>query len=412
MMLRWSFGILLSLLLFGTTGCLQEALTWTGANFYQADTKAPDTKTGAEMIRDGLNASPRIRVGYLPTPTLGTVFSGPEQLGEHGYRPNFSERNGLVYTCKAGAIDIGHARKAADWTVFLAAKVYRQIMKGQKDEFSYRLYEPSRYYVRVTYPENWKDLTQEQRRRIAYEVSVGVGRYLAFVGVTWHEIVTWFGFKSKGFEPEHDSAFTWEETFSNLFGTHVAILALEDDKHTFNEAMTLAFDRELRKLDAQPARVSKRASESVRGPWFTGDYFFITMKKRNLDLGLDDGYVTPTLIPSVSECEGAEAQPYPVPNLDFAAEYGFEVKFEIEPRIWEGGAILDVACSGGGPRTDRVEPVIHLAPIMSYIRQDALERYGPVPDPPRQAREDVSPLIQSRASADDAISQASRTQTR
>ncbi|MHC4167010.1 MAG: hypothetical protein ACYSWQ_08635, partial [Planctomycetota bacterium] len=65
MMLRWSFGILLSLLLFGTTGCLQEALTWTGANFYQADTKAPDTKTGAEMIRDGLNASPRIRVGYL-----------------------------------------------------------------------------------------------------------------------------------------------------------------------------------------------------------------------------------------------------------------------------------------------------------------------------------------------------------
>jgi len=411
-MLRWLVVALLSLMLLGTTGCLQEALTWTGANFYQADTKAPDTKTGAEMIRDGLSASPRIRVGYLPAPTLGTVFRDREQLGQHGYRPNLSERNGLVYTCKAGPIDTSHARKAADWTVFLAAKVYRQIMQGQEDEFSYKLYEPSRYFVRITYPEDWKDLPPEQRQRIAYEVSVGVGRYLGFMGVTWHEIVTWFGFKSKGFEPEHESAFTWEETFSNLFGNHVAILAIEDEQHTFNEAMTLAFDAELRKLDAQPARVSKRASESVRGPWFTGDFFFITMKKRNLDLGLDDGYVTPTLIPGVSECEGAKAQPFPVPNLDFLSEYGFEVKFEIEPRIWEGDAILDVACSGGGPRPDRVEPVIHLAPIMDYIRQDALRRYGPVADPPRKAREPGPATIQSRADRDHGLSQPSETETR
>ncbi|UCF16162.1 MAG: DUF4056 domain-containing protein [Phycisphaerales bacterium] len=411
MMLRWLAALLFSLLVFGTTGC-QEALTWVGANVYQADTKAPELKTAAELVREGLDASPRIRVGYLPTPTLGTVFSGPNQLGQHGYRPNLSERNGLVYTCKAGPIDIGHARKAADWMVFLAAKVHRQIMKGEREEFSYRLYEPSRYYVRITYPDNWNELPQHERQRIAYEVSVGVGRYLAFVGVTWHEIITWFGFKSKGFEPEHPSAFTWEETFSNLFGTHVAMLALEDDRHTFNEAMTLAFDRELRKLDAQPAHVSKRASESVRGLWFTGDYFYITMKERNLDLGLDDGYVTPTLIPAVSECEGAEPRPFPVPNLDFLSDYGFKIKFEIEPRIWEGSAILDVAYSGGGPRTNRVEPVIHLAPIMNYIRQDALERYGPVPDPQPQAREDTSAGIQPKAQSDRSPSRPSRVETR
>ncbi|KPK40923.1 MAG: hypothetical protein AMJ65_10240 [Phycisphaerae bacterium SG8_4] len=374
MILRWSVIVFVSLLLFGTTGC-QEKLAWVGAHVYQADTKAPNSKTAAELVREGLNASPRIRVGYLPTPTLGTVFSGPEQLGQHGYRPNLSERNGLVYTCKAGPIDIGHARKAADWTVFLAAKTYRQIMKGEP-EFSFRLYEPSRYFVALTYPENWKDLPQQEKERIAYEVSTGVGQYLAFVGVTWHEIITWFGFKSKGLEPEHPSAFTWEETFSNLFGTHVATLALEDCDHTFNEAMTLAFDRELRKLDVQPGHVSKRAAESVRGPWFTGDFFFIVMKKRNLDLGLDDGFVTPTLIPSVSECEGAAPQAFPVPNLEFVSEYGFRVKFEIEPNIWEGNAILDIAYAHRKPRRDCVEPVVHLAPIMAYIRQDAKRRYG------------------------------------
>ncbi len=374
MMVRWIVVILTSLLLLGTTGC-QETLTWLGANIYQAKTKAPDLKTGAELVREGLDASPRIRVGYLPTPTLGTVFLGPEQLGEHGYRPNLSERSGQVYTCKAGPIDMGHARKATDWTIFLAAKTYRQIMEDEP-EFSYKLYEPSRYYVHLTYPEDWGDLSQRERGQIAFEVSVSLGRYLAFAGVTWHEIITWFGFKSKGLEPEHPSAFTWEETFSNIFGTHAAALAIKDNEHTFNRAVTLAFDAELRELDAQPAHVSRRAAGSVEGPWFTRGFLFTTMKKRNLDLGLDDGFVTPTLIPSVSECEGAEPQPYPVPNLGLVSAYGFSVKFEIEPRIWEGQAILDVAYAGSESRRDRVEPVVHLARIMAYIRQDALNRYG------------------------------------
>lgn len=410
-MLRCLVVFLSSLLLLCTSGC-QEILAWAGAYVYQADTKAPEHETAAQIVREGLDARPRIRVGYLPTPTLGTVFSGPEQLGKHGYRPNFSERNGLVYTCKAGSIDIGHARKAADWTVFLIAKVYQEIINGNDKEFSYRLYEPSRYFVKITYPDNWDELPQPEKQRTAYEVSLGVGRYLAFVGITWHEIATWFGFKSKGFEPEQPSAFTWEETYSNLFGTHVAMLALKDDKHTYDEAMTLAFDTELRKLDAQPASVSKRASESVRGPWFTGDFFFITMKKRNLDLGLDDGYVTPTLIPGVSECEGAEPQPLAVPSLDFLSDYGFKVKFEIEPRIWEGDAILEAACSEGGPHTNRIEPVVQLAPIMDYIKQDALQRYGVVPDPQYHAKKVTSGGIHSKADNDPRSPQSKRTETR
>jgi hypothetical protein len=363
-----------SLLLIFTSGC-QEALTWAGANLYQAQTKDPELKTGIQLILDGLDASPRIRVGYLPTPTLGTVFSGPNDLGRHGYCPNLSERNGIVYTCKAGAIDIGHARKAADWTVFLAAKTYKQIMENETD-FSFRLYEPSRYYVRVTYPGNWKDLSRAQREKTAYEVSVGLGRYLAFTAVTWHEVITWFGFKSKGLEPEYPSAFTWEETYSNLFGTHVAALAIEDTEHVYNEAVTLAFDRELRRLDVQSASVSRHASESVRGPWFTGDFYWIAMKKRNFDLGLDDGCVTPILIPSVSECEEVQAESFPVPELDFVSQYGFSVRFEIKPNIWEGGAILDIAYPEGHKGKKRIEPAIHYPPIMAHIRKEAIERYG------------------------------------
>jgi hypothetical protein len=349
------------------------------ASVYQKKTKAPDSLTAAEIVRTGLDSCPRIRVGYLPTTTLLTVFSGPEELGQHGYRPNGTEKNGIVYTCKAGHIDIGHARKATDWTLFLTAKTYQQIIRGET-EYTFRLYEPSRHFVRLTYPENWEHLSQKNKEQIAYEVSIRLGQYLAYVATNWHEIITWFGYRSKGLEPEFPSAFTWEEVFSNLFGTHIAAIALRDTKHTYNEAVTLAFDKELQRLDAQPGNISKRASESVRGKWFSGDYYFITMNKRNLDMGLDDGFVTPWLIPSVSECEGAEAQPYPVPDIGTISKYGFSVKFETEPRIWQGSTILNIAYPQGKPKGKRIEPAIHLAPIMDYIKKDAVRRYGPDAD--------------------------------
>ena len=136
-------------------------------------------------------------------------------------------------------------------------------------------------------------------------------------------------------------------------------LAIADTEHTFNEAVTLALQKELRKLGAQPGRVSKRASESMRGKWYSGDFFFITINKRNLDIGLDDGYVTPWLIPSVCECEGATAQPYSVPNIRDISKYGFSAKLEIEPRVWQEKAILKAA---GNHKDKRVDPAIHYRP--------------------------------------------------
>ena len=352
---------------------------------YQVNTKAGDSGPAHQCVRNGLNARPRIRVGYVPRPQLGTVFLGRQDLGQHGYRPNLSERNGLVYTCKAGHIDIAHVRKAADWTAFLAAKTFHTLIECETD-FSYRMYEPSQYFVQLTYPENWDDMSNKDREHIAYRISIDLGQYLAFAGLTWHEIITWFGFKSKGLVPEHASAFTWEDTFSNLFGTHVAVLALQDTQHTFNKAVTLILDRELQKLEVQPGCISRVAAESVRGSWFTRGLFFTVMKKRNLDLGLDDGFVRPTLIPFISECEGAEAHSFPIPNLEVFSDYGFSIKFEIEPNIWEGDAILDVAYRGRNRRGNRIEPAIHLASIMDYIRADAVKRYGPDVDLSHQAK--------------------------
>jgi hypothetical protein len=303
-----------------------------------------------------------------------------------------SERNGLVYTCKAGHIDIAHVRKALDWTAFLAAKAFHNITENKTD-FSFKMYEPSRYFAQLTYPRNWNDMSKEARERIAYRISVDLGQYLAFTGLTWHEIITWFGYKSKGLVSEHPSAFTWEDNFSNLFGTHVAGLALEDTQHTYNDAVTRILDRELQRLEVQPGYISKSAAQSVRGAWFTMKYFCTEMKKRNFDLGLDDGFVTPTLIPSVCECEGAKAQSLPIPNLGSLSDNGFSVTLEIQPNIREEDAILDIVNRDGNRRSNRIEPSTHFALIMDYVREDAINTYGPDVDTSLRMS---SELLQSR----------------
>lgn len=334
----------------------------SGAHFF--DSKLADT-------------SPRTRMGSYPSSTVGTNFLDPEDLGQHSYRFSFSEKNGIIYTCRAGHIDTAHLRKAADWTAFVAADTFKKLKKNEK-KFSFKLMEPSRYHVQITYPKNWKDLSTKEREDITFDISIRLGEYFIYTATTWHEIITWFGYQCTGvLYSEFASAFTWEDIFSNLLGTHIAAQALRDTEHEYDEAMTTAFTREIEKLGVQPGQIAKYAAKEVKGEWFSGGLiFFMNMKKRNFDIGLDDGFVTPSIVPSVPGCEGAEAQPYPVPNLEFLSEYGFSVKLEIEPRVHEKTEILSIIYADGTGRKERIEPDIHFAAIMDYIKEEAITKYG------------------------------------
>jgi hypothetical protein len=319
--------------------------------------------------------SPQARLASYASSTIGTNFLGLEDLGQHSYRPDLSEKNGIIYTCKAGHIDIAHVRKLIDWTAFLAAKIYDNLIKN-KAEFTFTTAKPSIYHLNITYPQYWTVLSEQQKEKAARDISIKVGQYAAFTASTWHEILTWFGYKSLRFYTDFPSAFSWEDTFSNVFGSHIAVMALTDSEHEFNEAVTLALDRELEKLGVQSARTAKRASKEVRGLWFSGDLLFVNIKKRNFDIGLDDGFITPFIVPSLAECEGAEAQAYPVPNLAFLSEYGFSVQLKIKPRAWEKDKILRVVYPQAENRSNWIEPDIHFAPIMDYIKKEAVEKYG------------------------------------
>jgi len=246
-------------------------------------------------------------------------------------------------------------------------------MKGES-EFSFGLAgDKSKHIVKISYPENWGHSDKEQ---IAREVSLQLGQYLAFTATTWHEMLTWYGYQTMAVFPEFASAFSWEDIYSNLLGTHLSVMAMRNTELDFNSAMTAALDKELEKLGGLSGKQARDAAEMMRGKWFKGS-LSVTMKKRNLDIGLDDGYVTPITVPGF--CKTDEVVLYPVPSSD-VSRYGFSLDYQILPREYEKRKLLRIVYPHRRGKT--IKPTIHFEPIMARIREDAVRRYGPKVDTP------------------------------
>ena len=242
-------------------------------------------------------------------------------------------------------------------------------MKNQKS-FSFKLEEPSIGYVTINYPDYWYALEKNKKQKIAHDISIRLGCYLAYTVASWHEMLTWFGYKATGFYSEFPSAFSWEDSFSNLLGIYVAATALNDNGHSFNEAVTIALDEHLERLCVQPSDIARLACEKVNGQWYSKKIISVDIKKRNFDIGIDNGFVEPTIVSSLLKCPCDKEQMYMAPNLGFQEEYKFHIKFEIEPRVWEKNKLLAIAYPDSKAKNKRIEPSLHFPAIMQHIEND------------------------------------------
>jgi hypothetical protein len=305
---------------------------------------------------------PRLRAGAFWGSPFGMEFPEPEKLGKHSYEFTLNETDGMVYTCKGGFIDIGHVRESADRTAYLRKVTYQNIIRGNR-KFSFQVIEPSKYWVTLSYPQNWDDYSKNEQRAIANEVSISLGQYLAHTSLIWHEIVTWYGFATTGIFPDTISAFSPEDTYSDILGTRLAVQAMCDKSRSYDEAMTELLARTLKELDVQPAHVAHEAAKRIDGQWYSGGFYFLVhMKKRNFDVGLDDDYITPWLVPGI--CPDAEPQPQPVPNVGSICESGFNFKVELDPKIFEKHKIYN---SIHLARDSRIKPQVDFPRIMAKI---------------------------------------------
>lgn len=359
--------LLLLVCLVSASGC-RPAIFCASAAISQRPSLRVDRGGPDQWVFNGLNprVPPRIRPGCYASATVSVRFIDAGDLGPHSYRFSWSEHNGIAYTCRGGHIDIAHARKAIDSTGHLAAVTLRHLERGET-RFRCKLIEPTVYFITLTTPPDWDQLDDAQRERIARGVSRRVGQHLAFTALTWHEIITWFGYRPRPHVTEFPSAFSWEDTYSNLLGVHVAGMALEQENLGFNEAVTAALKQRIEELGGRSKEVSRQASDAMRGQWYTSDWVGTYVRARHLDLGTDDGYVTPCLVPAVAGCEDAQPCPLAIPSLDFLADHGFTLNVQMDPKVWELKKIRKALAAEGCSPEGHLDPAVHFPLIMDYI---------------------------------------------
>ncbi len=228
-------------------------------------------------------------------------------------------------------------------------------------------------------------LTAQNKEKIIFDAAIRLGEYFANIAGTWHEILTWYGYKSKILFSEFPSAFSWEDTYSNMLGCDIGAKALRDTKNAYEKAVEFEVDDMIDDLGGQSAELAKYAAEKMRGIWFTGRIPpFVDMKKRNFDIGLGSGFVTPILVDSINICDGAIARSHPVPNLEFLADYGFSMELQIDPKVWEEDKIFKVVYQDNKTEHKYIEPDKHFPQIMSEIQQTqkmllSAQNYKPAP---------------------------------
>jgi V8-like Glu-specific endopeptidase len=209
------------------------------------------------LIRPILAAVP-LRILSRPCCILGPSpqkFADPTQLGEHN-KENI-EAMGIIYTGRAGFMDLGHLRETCDVTEF----VWTRLQGSGGSPTVIPTLHGEATIIKPVPQKFWLDVAQS----IAYDAALG------------HEITT--------YDKQRNSSFSPEDLCSNFVGTVVARLAIGEGG-IFSRKVDLKLAIVLRSLLAQTPAETENAFNKVKTRWvdFTnstswlkGDY----LKRRN-----------------------------------------------------------------------------------------------------------------------------------
>ena len=340
----------------------------------------------------------RVELGRVAVPgvEIGNLID-PKDLGHHRYDNGYlsvqrdprglvaDERSGLVYTCRAGFLDIAHVRDNADNTLALTSAIARTMETGSTTEIP-----PQGAVMRVrVQPISPEAIAKYGRKQLAGALA----QWLAFQLSIWHEIATFYGYASLADWPEKISAFSPEDLYSNQIGVRIAAGivagagARSDLEYGVNFDAWLA--RTLERLGAVPLASSRAAMREVDGAWWDSDKRipdWTLVKRRNFVTGpflhgwrLEDarpgtrGAVTP-----LARCKDA-APPLVLYVADGFAGARFRdhatVELEVGDALVAGGFPL--------PRADsRLVTQDDFPAIVERIRQANAQQFGEGADAP------------------------------
>lgn len=324
------------------TGCLFGILVFSGCRF------------------DG---GPRPRWGFTPK----QYYGDPNDLGRHSYGYGAREGYGILYTLRGGTIDPDHLRGTADLTWHTYQKAYDAIVKGKRRFKVGPAFEWTSNVVQLTYPEDWMQRPLPEREQTARQAALLIAPAVAYHSFVWHEMLTWQGLRFALIEPEHESAFSWEDLYSDALGAHLAVRVIQNGAKTvseYNQAMTESIRQTLSDLQVVSRSRALALLERMRGRWFTED----KLLRRHMDIGYETGRITPCLIPGLTDQPPVSV---PWPNLDGLGPFGLHVRYTLRSAYFEAGALKRRAGIQGD-----IEPLKHFPLIMDSIKKEAREKYG------------------------------------
>lgn len=339
----------------------------------------------------GFVAVPSIRIGSIPFPGLVSLYeeADPGHLGEHVYRAGVpfegltETERGLIYTCRAGFLDLAHVRNTIDNAAHVHARLRYALRNGRRC-VRFRVFEPSVYRVEIEYPEAWWGLGAAEREGLAEDLAVRAAEAIGMHTMTWHEILTWYGYKTTVIVGEKPSAFTYEDSVSHAVGARVAGRALRsavragaaNDAGVFAKAATAELEAVLGELGVVGRSGLGEAVEAVSGSWWSG----LSVNKRHLDSGVGGEPITPWLVPGLDRCGGASAEVFRFSVLDgLGGPAGPSLRVLIDPRVSEESRLLEDVRRAHvqDERPDEIDIEADFPVLLGEIRAECLEEFGP-----------------------------------
>ena len=325
--------------------------------------------------------TPRMRLGSLPFPGPRSLWAvaDPNDLGMHR-SDSFASRtrgieetgHGIMYTCKAGFIDISHLREYTDWVKYIRDKLLAAWKNG-RNTVAWK-WDVSDFELRMTWPAWLRDLSPQEREKAVELLCLRAAQRATLITATWHEIGSWYGVETIPFISEAGSAFTWDDTTSHVLATQLAERALTWGPADWNTAVTHALTEMIKELQPVSRECLYEALDRVHGRW----YRWGTAVRRDLAIGLAGDVKMPWFVPGLSCCP-EPGPPLAVPSLRDVM--GHDVRDNVEVRITPPAWLMKEIFAGRGV-SEQISGEDQILAILEQMRGEFKAEWGPEADQP------------------------------
>ncbi|MEQ6342566.1 MAG: DUF4056 domain-containing protein [Gammaproteobacteria bacterium] len=183
--------------------------------------------------------------------TQNDNIADPLNLGQHG---SWNEVNGIIYSGRAGFLDLAHIRDSCDTTKYIFDQLAQGVMPRTVLVKRTRVgISPGVLGIAIVHKRPLRPI--DLARVIAYDAGLG------------HEIATYYDMGIFGVDVGgHNSSFSPEDLCSNFLGTLLAERAIAAGGN-FNHAATAELNTLIRDLDGQIPSETLRAFNLINGHW-------------------------------------------------------------------------------------------------------------------------------------------------